>query len=292
MLKWKDLLKESSDYLQDPMFKFSVTTNRRDHEGNQYTFYHDFEIKNYLVQTFYGERVVTEALEDTYNWDKDVFYHIWSQRLAAYVDNYKYVIQALIESSTMYYNPLWNVDGTEVVTEDRAKRQTDFTKGEQEDELTSGERVNTIDYGNKVAYTETMEYGLDETTHTNGAKDETNTKSTSPFNETAAFYPTEEDNYTTTEYDDVDSRAQHTDTATHNPHTDKTTADEVTDTNTYGERKDVTEQYAYKDTITTKRFGNIGVTKSTDLVMSYRDAAIEYWKPVLDLLMKSLSEGY
>lgn len=292
MITWKELINDSVNYTNDNLFKFSVTTSRRDNEGNSYTFYHEFDIKNYLIKTFFGERIVTETVEDTYNFDKTIFFHIWPQILAAHVDNYKYIIQALIESSTLYYNPLYNVDGVEVVTEDRAKRQTDFTKGEQEDELTSGERVNTIDYGNKVAYTETMEYGLDETTHTNGAKDETNTKSTSPFNESTDFYPTEQDNYTTTEYDDVDSRAQHTDTATHNPHTDKTTADEVTDTNTYGERKDVTEQYAYKDTITTTRKGNIGVTKSTDLIISYRDAAVEYWRPVVDLLMKSLSEGY
>ena len=331
MVKWKKIISDRAGALNN-IFKFNLNYTKTKEDGSTKTYTFAVDIPDLFVHMKYGNRLISELMEEMYLEDESAFI---TTALPAMVDlvatDLQYKIGALIEANDLYFNPLWNVDGTEKITEDRAKRQTDFTKGEQEDTLVEGERENTNKYGNDTAYTETieygqdtntmkygnnasytesMQYGLDETTHTNGIKNETTTRSTSPFNESADFYPTEQNNFVTTQYDDKDSRAIHTDTATHNPHTDVTersqhtdttthnphtdvlSSAEATDTNTYGERKDVTEQYAYKDTITTERHGNIGVTKSTELLESYRDLPSEMWTPVLNLFMQTLSRGY
>ena len=109
-------------------------------------------------------------------------------------------------------------------------------------------------YGNNSQYTEETQYGIDENTH-----------KTNPFNDSNTSYPS-----------DIDSRAQHTDTKTFNPHTDE------------GKVEDL----AYKDIITTERHGNIGVTKSTELLREARELPTELHAPILDMMMEYLSRGY
>ena len=296
-MKWSKIIdyNDANNMLQGNMFKFQVTTTRRDNSGNTYNFTHNFDIPDFMVRTWYGDRKVNKNNKTLFKNDPTIYFAIWYSRLAKVLENYKYQIQALVESSELYYNPLYNVDGVEVVTEDMAKRERNVTNdfGNNTPYTTStqyGQDTNTMKYGNNALYSDTVQYG-----------EVTTTEKTSPFDETSAQYPqgstttgTHTDTTTHNPHTDVNERSMHTDTATFNPHTDVNERSQHTDTTTFNPHTDKEKiaDDAYKNTITTKRAGNIGVTKSTDLIESYRNVAIEYYRPVLDLLMSFLSEGY
>lgn len=317
-MKWSKIIdyNDANNMLQGNMFKFQVSTTRKDNEGNTYNFIHNFDIPDFMVRTWYGDRKVNKNNKHLFKNDPTIYFAIWYSRLSKVLENYKYQIQAFVESSELYYNPLYNVDGVEVVTEDMAKRERNVTNdfGNSTPYTTStqyGQDTNTMKYGNNASYTQSMQYGQDTNTMKYGNNalysdtvqygEVTTTEKTSPFDETSAQYPqgstttgTHTDTTTHNPHTDVNERSQHTDTATFNPHTDVNERSQHTDTTTYNPHTDKEKiaDDAYKNTITTKRSGNIGVTKSTDLIESYRNVAIEYYRPVLDLLMSFLSEGY
>lgn len=312
-MRWKTILKNTT--VQSNIFNFTLAYTKKKEDGTQVSYSFTVNIPDLFVRMRCGERRVSEYVEELYMnaqeaGDMTLFYASLIVLIGTIKDNFIYKWGALMDANQLYFNPLWNVDGSEKVTEDIAKREKHFTKGEQEDELvkgqqedtfTRGERKNTQKFGNNSPYTSTVEYGLDEVTHTSGERDETTKRKTNPFNDSNTSYDTEQNNFTTEEVEDVDSRAIHTDTTTFNPHTDVFTDDEAEDTNlqgqrtdttTFGEREDVTEDFAHKDVITTERHGNIGVTKSTELLKDYMELPAEMFAPILDDLMSYLSEGY
>lgn len=312
-MRWKTILKNTT--LQSNIFNFTVAYTKTKEDGTLVSYNFNVNIPDIFVRMRCGERRVSEYVEELYMnaqeaGDMSLFYASLILLIGSIKDNFLYKWGALLDANRLYFNPLWNVDGSEKVTEDIAKREKHFTKGEQEDELvkgqqedtfTRGERKNTQKFGNNSPYSSTVEYGLDEVTHTSGERDETTKRKTNPFNDSDTAYDTEQNKFTTEEVEDVDSRAIHTDTTTFNPHTDVFTDDEAEDTNlqgqrtdttTLGEREDITEDYAHKDVTTTERHGNIGVTKSTELLKDYMDLPAEMFAPILDDLMSYLSEGY
>ena len=409
-LKWKTIITEH-DPMPNNVFYFTISYNKTKADGTTKTVSYTVDIPDLFARMYCGNRKVSKVVKDMYNDNPTLFLTTGLPLVVqSTADNFKYKIAALIESNTLDFNPLWNVDGTVKVTEDRAKRQTDFTRGEEEDTYTTGERSSTTKYGNETpytesiqygsvdvtdkygndttytetlqhgqqvkttnfgnnalytesvqhgqketttafgnntAYTETIQYGQDETSHLHAAHDEIRTKETNPFNDSGSQYTTDkETDSLPAAYTDKDTRSLHTDTTTHNPHADKETIGQYTDTTTYnphsdketldqytdtttynphadkhttgqhtdtstynphedlvtseeatdttnlGERKDITEAYAYKDFITTERTGNIGVTKSTELLEDYRNLPTEFYAPILDMLMTYLSRGY
>ena len=312
-MRWKTILKNTT--LQSNIFNFTLAYTKKKEDGTQVSYSFTVNIPDLFVRMRCGERRVSEYVEELYMnaqeaGDMTLFYASLIVLIGTIKDNFIYKWGALLDANQLYFNPLWNVDGSEKVTEDIAKREKhfnkgsqedEFTKGAQEDSFTRGERQQTQNYGNELPYTTEVEYGLDEVTHTSGERDETTKRKTNPFNDSDTPYDTEQSNFTTEEVEDTDSRAIHTDTTTINPHKDIFTDAEAedttnsgtrTDNTTFGEREDVTEDYAHKDVITTERHGNIGVTKSTELLKDYMDLPAEMFAPILDDLMSYLSEGY
>lgn len=275
-LKWKTILDQNTAL--NPVFYGNVSYNKTLEDGSSKTYTFLINIPDFFAKMYCGSRRVSKVVRDMYNEDPATF---MSTELPIIIStvlaNFQYKIGALIESNTLYFNPLWNVDGSEKVTEDRAKREhnTENKFGDglsYTTQIQYGQDTNTSKYGNNAQYTEEMQYGLDENTH-----------KTNPFDDQGTAYQT-----------DVDSRAIHTDTKTFNPHTDVVERSQHTDTTTYNPHTDKgkIEDLAYKDIITTERHGNIGVTKSTELLKDARDLPTELYAPVLDMFMKYLSRGY
>ena len=276
-LKWKTLIDEH-DPLPNNVFNFTTSYTKTLEDGSTKSFSFVVDIPDLFAKVYCGNRKVSKVIKTMYENDPVTFIASSLPNIVQMVaNNFQYQIGALIESNTLYFNPLWNVDGTEKITEDRAKREhnTENKYGDGVSYTTSiqyGTDTNTMKYGNNTQYTEEMQYGIDENTH-----------KTNPFNDSDNAYET-----------DVESRAQHTDTRTFNPHTDVSERSQHTDTTTINPHIDKAhnEDLAYKDTITTERHGNIGVTKSTELLKDYREMPAEMWAPILDMLMKYLSRGY
>lgn len=298
-LKWKTLIDEH-DPLPNNVFYFTTSYTKTLEDGSTKNYSFTVDIPDLFAKIHCGNKKVSKVIKDMYEANPIPFLTTGLPLVVQTVaDNFKYQIGALIESNSLYFNPLWNVDGTEKITEDRAKRErnTEDKYGDGVAYTTSvqyGQDTNTMKYGNNTSYTEQMQYGLDETTHTNGARTETTDHKTNPFNDSDTLYNTSEDVLGTVQYDDKDSRAIHTDTATYNPHTDVSERSQHTDTTTINPHIDKghIEDLAFKDVITHERHGNIGVTKSTELLRDYRELPTELHAPILDLLMKYLSRGY
>jgi hypothetical protein len=61
-MKWSKIIdyNNTNNMLQGNMFKFQVMTTRKDTEGNTYNFIHNFDIPDFMVNTWYGDRKVNK----------------------------------------------------------------------------------------------------------------------------------------------------------------------------------------------------------------------------------------
>ena len=276
-LKWKQLINEHQGALHN-VFYFTTTYQKTLEDGSTKTYTFLVDIPDLFAAIHSGDKKVSKIIKELYYEDPVQFISTdLSNVIQTVADNFKYQIGAIIESNTLYFNPLWNVDGTEKVTEDRAKRERNVTNDYGNNtpytlSIQYGKDTNTAKYGNNTSYTESLQYG-----------ETTDTHKTNPFNDSNNDYTT-----------DKDISATHTDTTTYNPHTDVSERDQHTDTTTYNPHtdKEKVADDAFKDIITTERHGNIGVTKSTELLRDARELPTELHAPILDLLMKYLSRGY
>lgn len=299
-MKLKEILENNA--LATNLFFFNFSVVKKKEDGTTTTSNYTIDIPDIYALMSYGNYRVNDYIEEVFN-DENMNVAQKYGRLALILsqleESLKYKWAALIDSLTLYYNPLWNVDGKEITTEDIKKRTRDITdKFGNENQYTTqtqyGKDTNTIKHGNNTTYTETMQYGLDETTHTTGTHTDVTTHKTNPFNDSNTLYSTGQDELAITTYDDKDSRAIHTDTATYNPHTDVTERDIHTDTVTYNPHADThkIEDAAHKDEITKERHGNIGVTKSTELLRDSRELAVDYYPIIMKDILKYISCGY
>lgn len=279
-MRWKTILKNST--LQSNIFNFSLAYTKKKEDGSSVSYSFTVNIPDIFVRMRCGERRVSEYVEELYMnaqeaGDMSIFYAALIVLIGSIKDNFIYKWGALMDANQLYFNPLWNVDGSETVTEDIAKREKNTTNDYGNNtpytlSVQYGKDTNTAKYGNNASYTETLQYG-----------EATDTHKTNPFNDSNSEYTTSKD-----------TSATHTDTATYNPHTDVSERDQHTDTTTYNPHTDKEKVVddAHKDYITTERHGNIGVTKSTELLKDYMELPAEMFAPILDDLMSYLSEGY
>lgn len=299
-MKLREILE--NNILATNVFFFTFTITKKKEDGTTTTSSYTIDIPDIYALMSYGNYRVNDYIQEVFE-DESLSDAQKYGRLALILsqleESLKYKWAALIDSLTLYYNPLWNVDAKEITTEDIKKRQRDITdKFGNEVAYTTkteyGKDTNTIKHGNNTSYTETMQYGLDETTHTTGTHTDVTTHKTNPFNDSDTLYETGQDELAITQYDDKDSRAIHTDTATYNPHTDVTERDLHTDTVTYNPHADThkIEDAAHKDEITKERHGNIGVTKSTELLRDSRELAVDYYPIIMKDILKYISVGY
>lgn len=299
-MKLREILE--NNILATNLFFFSFSITKKKEDGTTTTSSYTIDIPDIYALMSYGNYKVNDYIQEVFEDDTmpdAQKYGRLALILSQLEESLKYKWAALIDSLTLYYNPLWNVDGKEITTEDIKKRTRDITdKFGNENQYTTqtqyGKDTNTIKHGNNTTYTETMQYGLDETTHTTGTHTDVTTHKTNPFNDSNTLYSTGQDELAITTYDDKDSRAIHTDTATYNPHTDVTERDIHTDTVTYNPHADThkIEDAAHKDEITKERHGNIGVTKSTELLRDSRELAVDYYPIIMKDILKYISCGY
>lgn len=299
-MKLREILE--NNILSTNLFFFAFSIVKKKEDGTTTTSSYTIDIPDIYALMSYGNYKVNDYIQEVFE-DETLTdaqkYGRFALILSQLEESLKYKWGALIDSLTLYYNPLWNVDGVEITTEDIKKRQREITdKFGNETAYTTqtqyGKDTNTIKHGNNTSYTETMQYGLDETTHTTGTHTDVTTHKTNPFNDSDTLYETGQDELAITQYDDKDSRAIHTDTATYNPHTDVTERDLHTDTVTYNPHADThkIEDAAHKDEITKERHGNIGVTKSTELLRDSRELAVDYYPIIMKDILKYISVGY
>ena len=299
-MKLKEILE--NNILATNLFFFAFSIVKKKEDGTTTTNSYTIDIPDIYALMSYGNYKVNDYIQEVFEDDTLTDaqkYGRFALILSQLEESLKYKWGALIDSLTLYYNPLWNVDGVEITTEDIKKRTRDITdkfgnEASYTTETEYGKDVNTIKHGNNESYSETMEYGLDETTHTTGTHTDVTTHKTNPFNDSDTLYETGQDELAITQYDDKDSRALHTDTATYNPHTDVTERDLHTDTVTYNPHADThkIEDAAHKDEITKERHGNIGVTKSTELLRDSRELAVDYYPIIMKDILKYISVGY
>lgn len=292
----------ANNLLANNLFFFNFSVVKTQEDGTPKTTSYVIDIPDIYATMYCGERKTNSYIDGVFADDTLTDaqkYGRIATILSQIRDSCKYKWGALIDSLTLYFNPLWNVDGVEVTTEDVKKRTRDITDkfGNETPYTTSteyGKDTNTIKHGNNASYTESMQYGLDETTHTTGTHTDVTTHKTNPFNDSNTLYSTGQDELAITTYDDKDSRAIHTDTATYNPHTDVNERDLHTDTTTYNPHADThkIEDAAHKDEITIERHGNIGVTKSTELLRDARELAADYYPIILNDVLKYISVGW
>lgn len=309
---------------------------------------------NDLVKTIYKNETTTAAQK----------LQRFKQILQPVIDSNRFKWAALFDSMELYFNPLWNVDGSEITEENRAARLKTENIGQKIDTIAYGQTQRTdqhgaqeesIAYGNGSSYTDSVQYGgtsksitkgqetdsvqygatqeqtqygSDQTTDVYGARGKNTTHKVNPFNDAGNLYDTDKtvdaedsatDTHTRGQHTDQTNTIQHTDqstygsrtdneteqshtdTTTHGAHTDKktnatysdiTSETEHTDTKTNGTQQNTIGDAAFKDTITVTRHGNIGVTKSTDLLESYRQLMVDLYPIILDDIMKSVSRGY
>lgn len=331
------------------VFNFTFNVSKIKEDGNTVTKSYTVNIPNDYAWQYCGRKKANDLVKAVYKNETTTAaqkLQRFKQILQPVIDSNRFKWAALIDSMELYFNPLWNVDGTEETTSNMAKRKTTETLGEREDEnvygatevtdnigakedsVTHGQQDEEMKFGNGSSYydeiqygatKQTLSYGEDETTDSFGAREKTSEHKVKPFNDTDGYKDTDKtiegdeaatDIHTRAEREDEVSSITHTDRNTHGAHSDRKISEEYedimsygsqenkreskshTDTLTRGEQENITEQDAYIDVVTVKRQGNIGVTKSTDLLDSYRQLMTDIYPIILDDIMKIVSRGY
>lgn len=212
-----------------------------------------------------------------------------------------------------------NTYGATEQTENIGAKEDGVTHGAQDEETKFGNGSSYYDEVQYGATQQTLSYGEDETTDNFGVREKNVTEKVNPFNDADTLYDKSktiegdaaaQDVHTRAEREDEVSSIAHTDRTTHGAHSDRRISEEYEDTMSYGaqqnkrenkahtdtltkgEQENVTEQDAYVDVVTVVRQGNIGVTKSTDLLESYRQLMTDIYPIILDDIMKIVSRGY
>lgn len=198
------------------------------------------QIKEYFdefTQLNYADRIINRKFENM----GGVYSYIQRKiRLNLLTNIYKY--SKTYETTVLEYNPLWNVDGTEIREIEREKDGTNTDNYNEQNELKKTGTIANAKTGND----KTEERGTS-----------TNIQSKTTF-DTSNFYDTERNVETpsidnTTLYDSTNTQTNNT------TDLDKHTGNK---SNTYGE--------SGRETETLTRQGNIGVTKTTELLADQR----------------------
>ena len=225
---------------------------------------------------------------------------------AIFLKSKDYTYSKLYETTILEYNPLYNVDGTEI--EDRVLLQG----GNNEHKLSgtdttaySGTEANTLSGTDTLAYSGSEAVAKTGYDSDVGSGTDTNTTSEATFDSAGAFKnkekvamgkgATDTHNYNSTDTTSFTDREDSTTYGKTDTKSFEDRADSITygktDTKTFNERED-SVTYGRTDTetrnlhddehIERRRFGNIGVTKSTDLIDSQRNTVLfDFYKKVV-----------
>lgn len=212
-------------------------------EGNTSNFINDYLAMapnlDKLIVLQYGQRIF-DFYEDMFQDDND--FTAWMATTDAIVSKHLKDWAHLYYGLSLDYNPLYNVDGTEVTS--------------------YGATTNTNQYG---ATENTNQYGQTINTYKSGSKS-TSTTTGERINSETAFGMAYPDNARHEKAHTEQNLGSGTDSSTTQPYTDTNTIGQHTDTSSSIAHTDTSSGAAHEDTV--RRFGNIGITKSSDLILA------------------------
>lgn len=226
---------------------------------------------------------------------------------AVYLKSKNYTYSRLYNTTVAEYNPLYNVDAYEF--EDTISDHTGTNENEKsgsDTNVKSGD--TTVDYLGEESViksgNETIENEGSEENVRSGSEDlshdgvDTTTNSRTTF-DSSTEYETDKSEVEpgvtdTTTYnnvtdtrnfiDRVDTHTYNdvTDTKSYDERSDKTSYNDVTDEMTYNSKNTETRNLHDVEGVTRRRYGNIGVTKSTDLIDAERETVLyDFYKKVV-----------
>ncbi|MCM1265077.1 MAG: hypothetical protein NC200_02665 [Candidatus Gastranaerophilales bacterium] len=250
-------------------------------------------IKNYaddFIQLHYRDMTLSYALQ----WNNiEKSYEFLMKFTTIFLRSRVYTLEKLYETTQLEYNPLWNVDGIEI-TERNYKSDNANTINRtvinNENSTETRDLKNSDTSTNKVVDTNTTTDNLTEKNIITA--DETNT--TSVTSETSATLYLQEQ--VVTDKSESDTKTN-TGTRKVDSTEDTTYSDNTTETGTLdvdrktNETSDVNDNRIINDSekITYTRTGNIGVTKSTDLIDSQRETVkFDYLEEVCHMLISTI----
>lgn len=310
-MRLKTFIKKYNDVitpaLPNNFFNTTWSITKTDDEGNAHTKTYTASITLDMVKRYFGNRQMCDDLVEQLIDDPSGVLSLLNTYKADVLDMQKYRWAALFDIQEMYYNPLYNVDAHESITRAYGQDKTTNVSGQQTNSTQHGQQQNTLSYG---ADSQTTSYGAETNTlQHGGATDsvqygnhETDvTHKTNPYNDTANLYNTGKDTTedkthtdTTTRgtYTDTETRGAKSDTLSRLAHTDTQTAATYTDTDTIGTRTDSSTRDARSDTDTIRRYGNIGVTKSSELLVDAADSIRNVYLEIMKDYIEYITEGY
>lgn len=188
----------------------------------------------------------------------------------------------MYSASLKDYEPLWNVDGTVTTTYGETENTKEYGATQATDQF--GNTSETTQYGQKQrtdvlgATQDTDQYGG--TSETLGSHTDTTTEHARSYSSGTTVEPKGED---TVYGQQVNSSTAHTDTHSSIAHTDTHTDAQSSDTKSATAHTDTHSEIAHTDVDTgaehvdtERRTGNIGVTKSTELIESEYKLRLTY----------------
>lgn len=266
---------------------FNVSFEYTDDKG---TYTHTINIANVLANMRHGDKKLNKVLRDSYKKSPHDFYEFeWVVTKQAIANVYARKWHYLITMSETAWNPFFNVDGVEETTTVHGKKVDSTEYGATENSTEYGATENSMEYGNTK---NTTSYGLDKTTIKTGEQNgETHTK-TNPYNDSDVSYEKDSTTNKVNERTDETTRNSHTDELTSDRHTDKATGKAHTDKATGKAHTDTNTQETYTDVVTYTRAGNIGITKTTELIESAINLDFNVVYIILDDIIENITRGY
>ena len=204
--------------------------------------------------------------EDTDNMDKTVGDILYTFAFHLRTNARKY--RLMYEAFNAEFNPLYNVDAFEFEDRTLAQTGTDTNKKTGNDD--------TVRSGNQ----ELEKLGTEAVTKTGNYTDvESGSRTTTTATTTddsSTWYDTEKVTDTPTQATNTTTYNSVADTTSFTGRKDKTSFNNVSDKTTYNSQDEQTKNLLDTEHITRRRYGNIGVTKSTELLSDTFDFSEKY----------------
>ena len=178
-------------------------------------------------------------------------------------------LNRIYKINNLEYNPLYNVDGTTTTTSEIGERLETNTIGEQNNTTTIG------------ALQVTSNLGEQNNSDTEGIRHTETTNKATGYNGNTMM----DDNKTINDTNEVNN------SSVIGAREDITSTSEHINKNKIDAKTDTIKHNAYTDKVTEVRQGNIGVTKSTDLIQSQYDTwkNIDFWNLLYSLIISSVT---
>lgn len=310
-MRLKTFIKKYNDVitpaLPNNFYNTTWSITKTDDEGHAHTKTYTANITLDMVKRYFGNRQMSDDLVEQLIDNPSGVLSLLNTFKADVLDMQKYRWAALFDIQEMYYNPLYNVDAHESITHAYGQDKTTNVAGAQTNSTQHGQQQNTMLYG---ADSQTTSYGAESNTLQHGgatdsvqygAHETEVARKVNPTNDTGTFYNTTKDETTDKVHTDTTTRGTYTDTETRGAksdtlsrlsHTDTQTAATYTDTDTIGSRTDSSTRDARSDTDTIRRYGNIGVTKSSELLVDAADSIRNVYFEIMKDYIEYITEGY